>query len=82
MKEDRDEIPDLEKIYVAGRSGLYSVANFAEIIRGTGPVSINRENQSRIIHLTAGLKDSSSSAREVEEQIKQLISDNLVIRTI
>ncbi|EPF29099.1 hypothetical protein HMPREF9195_01096 [Treponema medium ATCC 700293] len=79
MKEDRDEIPDLEKIYVAGRSGLYSVANFAEIIRGTGPVSINRENQSRIIHLTAGLKDSSSSAREVEEQIKQLISDNLVV---
>lgn len=79
MKEDRDEIPDLEKIYVAGRSGLYSVANFAEIIRGTGPVSINRENQSRIIHLTAGLKDASSSAREVEEQIKQLISDNLVI---
>ena len=77
--EDRDEIPDLEKIYVAGRAGLYPVANFAEIIRGTGPVSINRENQSRIIHLTAGIKDSSSSAREVEEQIKQLISDNLVI---
>lgn len=40
---------------------------------------MNRENQSRIIHLTAGLKDSSSSAREVEEQIKQLISDNLVV---
>lgn len=77
--EDRSDIPDLEKIYVSGKSGLVPVANFAEVVRGTGPVSINREDQTRIIHLTANLSDSSLNAGQVENQIKQLISDSMVI---
>ncbi|MCR4742010.1 MAG: efflux RND transporter permease subunit [Treponema sp.] len=76
--EDRSEIPDLEKIFVEGKNGLVSVANFAEVIRGTGPVSITRENQTRIIHLTASISDGSN-AGNVENQIKELISDNMVI---
>ena len=76
--EDRSDIPDLEKIFVEGKNGLVSVANFAEVIRGTGPVSISREDQTRIIHLTANISDGSN-AGAVEEQIKELISDNLVI---
>lgn len=76
--EDRSEIPDLEKIFVEGNNGLVSVANFAEVIRGTGPVSIARENQTRIIHLTASISDGSN-AGAVESQIKELISDSIVI---
>ena len=76
--EDRSDIPDLEKIYVSGVGGVYSVANFAEVIRSTGPVTINREDQSRIIHLTASLAPGSN-ARQVESQIKQLVSDNIIL---
>ncbi len=59
--EYRTDIPDLEKIYVQGTNGLVSVANFAEVVRGTGPVSINREDQSRVIHLTASISDGSNA---------------------
>ena len=76
--EDRSDIPDLEKIYVSGAGGLYSVANFAEVIRSTGPVSINREDQSRIIHLTASLAPGAN-ASQTESKIKELINDNMVI---
>ncbi|MCR5606421.1 MAG: efflux RND transporter permease subunit [Treponema sp.] len=76
--EDRSDIPDLEKIFVTGTDGRYAVANFAEVVRGTGPVSINREDQNRIIHLTANTS-SGSNAGDVENQIKSLIADNLVI---
>jgi len=76
--EDRSDIPDLEKIYVQGNNGIYSVANFAEVVRGTGPVSIKRENQTRIMHLKASISDGSN-AGQVENQIKQLISDKMVI---
>ena len=76
--EDRSDIPDLEKIYVAGAGGVYSVANFAEVIRSTGPVSINREDQSRIIHLTASLAPGVN-ASQAENKIKQLIEDNIIV---
>ena len=76
--EDRKDIPDLEKIYVQGTSGLVSVANFASVVRGTGPVSINREDQTRIIHLTGSII-TNANAGTVEQQIKDLVADNLVI---
>lgn len=76
--EDRGNIPDLEKIFVTGTSGRYSVANFAEVVRSVGPVSINREDQTRIIHLTANLR-GASSAGSVEAQIKKLMNDNIIL---
>jgi hydrophobic/amphiphilic exporter-1 (mainly G- bacteria), HAE1 family len=76
--EDRGEIPDLEKIFVSGTSGRYAVANFAQVVRGVGPVSIEREDQARTIHLTANLK-GASSAGAIETQIKQLMNKNMVI---
>lgn len=76
--EDRGEIPDLEKIFVSGTAGRYAVANFAQVVRGVGPVSIEREDQTRTIHLTANLK-GASNAGAIETQIKQLINKNMVI---
>jgi len=76
--EYRSDIPDLEKIYVSGKNGIYSVANFAQVIRGTGPVSISRENQTRIIHLEASISDGSN-AGSVEERIKNLVSEKIII---
>ncbi len=76
--EDRSEIPDLENIFITGSSGRYAVSNFATIVRGTGPVTINREDQSRIIHLTAN-NTGSMSAGDVEKSIQALIDEKLVI---
>lgn len=76
---DRSDIPDLEKIYVDGTNGRYSVSNFAEVVRGTGPVSISRENKMRTVHLTADIVGNSASAGEVEAKIKQIISSDMIV---
>ena len=76
--EDRGEIPDLEKIFVSGTNGRYAVSNFASVVRSTGPVTINREDQTRIIHLTANTL-AGSNAGQVEQQIKEVINTSLVV---
>jgi HAE1 family hydrophobic/amphiphilic exporter-1 len=52
---DRSTRPALDHIFVnsqvAGRVPLSSFASYKE---GTGPLTISRENQSRVIHVTAG----------------------------
>lgn len=75
---DRGDIPDLEKIYVAGTNGRYAVSNFAQVTRSTGPVSISRENKNRIVHLTANLL-GTASAGEVENNIKQVMKENMIV---
>ena len=81
LLEDRDrtDIPDLEKIYVDGTSGRYAVSNFAEVVRGTGPVSISRENKLRTVHLTASLVGNSSNAGDIESQIKQIVERDMIV---
>ena len=49
-EEDRNEIPDLEKIFVVNSAGQHiPLASFASTTKTTGPVSINRENQTRAV---------------------------------
>ncbi|MCL2270107.1 MAG: efflux RND transporter permease subunit [Treponema sp.] len=56
-EEDRSTRPSLDHIFInsqlAGRIPLSSFAHFEE---GTGPLTIRRENQSRVIHVTASSK--------------------------
>lgn len=76
--EDRKKIEDLESIYVRGSSGMVSVANFASLKKGLGPVTISRENQTRILHVTASII-TQTNANIVEEQIKDGIASSFVI---
>ena len=76
--EDRKKIEDLESIYVRGTNGMVSVANFASLKKGLGPVSINRENQTRIIHITASIL-TETNANIIEEQIKEGINSSFII---
>lgn len=76
--EDRKNIEDLESIYVRGSKGMVSVANFATLKKGLGPVTINRENQTRIIHVTASII-TETNANIVEQQIKDGIASSFVI---
>ena len=75
---DRQKVPDLERIHVQGTNGRYAVANFATLQKGVGPVSISRENQSRIIHVTANIT-SDRRAGDVEKDIDKLITGNIVV---
>lgn len=76
--EDRKTINDLESIYVRGTSGMVPVSNFASLKKGVGPVSIARENQSRIIHVTASIL-TNTNANIIEEAIKEGISNSFII---
>lgn len=76
--EDRKKIENLESIYVRGSSGMVSVANFASLKKGVGPVSIKRENQTRIIYVTADIL-TETNANVIENQIKEGINSYFII---
>ncbi|MBP3366775.1 MAG: efflux RND transporter permease subunit [Treponema sp.] len=76
--EDRKSITDLDSIYVRGTNGMVSVSNFASLKRGLGPVTIRRENQTRIVHVTAEII-SDESANVVEQMIQDGIANSFII---
>ena len=76
--EDRKNVVDLESMYVNGTSGKVAVSNIASLRRGLGPVSIKRENQSRIVHVTASIL-SKDNANLVEDAIKQKVAETYII---
>ena len=75
--EDRKKIENLEEIYVRGSNGMVSVANFATLKKGFGPVSIRRESQKRILHVTAGII-TETNANVVGQQIKDAVAERFV----
>jgi HAE1 family hydrophobic/amphiphilic exporter-1 len=72
---DRSRLPDLDKIFINSpvTGQRVSVSNFASWNKGTGPITISRENQSRVVHVTAGLAPGSKT-NEVEDQIRAMIT--------
>jgi HAE1 family hydrophobic/amphiphilic exporter-1 len=78
-EEDRRKLPDLERIFVASNTGkLVSLSNFARLEKGLGPVSINRENQSRIIHITGNVTEGQR-INEVEQKIRETIAASFIV---
>ncbi|HOV14641.1 MAG TPA: efflux RND transporter permease subunit, partial [Spirochaetota bacterium] len=74
---DRDSLPDLEKIFVVNQSGVkVPLSNFAFFERTTGPVNINRENQTRVIHITGGIIPEAK-LNEVEVKLRNLIKQEI-----
>lgn len=76
--EDRKSVVDLEQIYVSGTGGMVSVANFAAVKKGLGPVSIRRENQARVIKVSAD-NNGNRNDYEVEEDIKNGIAQSFIV---
>lgn len=76
--EDRANIMDLESMYVTGTNGRVAVSNFASLRRGLGPVSIRRENQTRIVHVTANIL-SKDNANLVEDAIREKVAETYII---
>ncbi|MDA3900179.1 MAG: efflux RND transporter permease subunit [Spirochaetes bacterium] len=77
--QDRVKVSDLESIFVSSSSGLrVPLSNFARAKKGVGPVTINRENQTRIVHLTASIV-TKENANIIEKKIQTAIDKNMVI---
>jgi HAE1 family hydrophobic/amphiphilic exporter-1 len=54
---DRNTLPALDQIFINSQmAGRVPLSSFVHYEQGTGPLTINRENQSRVIHITAGAK--------------------------
>lgn len=76
-EKDRDELPDLNKVFVVNNSGQrIPLASFASYQRTTGPININRENQTRVIHVTAGTVPGAP-INEVELSVEKLIKEKI-----
>ncbi|ADN03096.1 efflux RND transporter permease subunit [Spirochaeta thermophila] len=76
-EEDKEKIRDLERIFLTDSRGnripLSSVANFRT---STGPTSIQREDQTRTIHVLAGLAPGATIDK-VEPKIRALIAERI-----
>ena len=77
-EEDRQKVIDLEQIYVRGTKGLVSVANFARVTKGLGPVTISHENRTRIVHVKADII-SDENASSVEEKIQKQLAEKYIV---
>lgn len=77
--EDRKSAEDLEQIYVNGTNGKVSVANFAKAVRGLGPVTIRRENKTRLVTITSDMIVENVNAYEVENKIKDGIAVSFIV---
>jgi HAE1 family hydrophobic/amphiphilic exporter-1 len=77
--EDKEKIPDLGRIFIAANTGnLIPVSNFAALEKGMGPVSVRRENQSRMIHITGTLADKGR-VFEIEQKIRELLDTEYIL---
>ena len=78
-REDREDTPDLESIFLRTSSGeLVPVSNFASFHRGAGPVSIERENEQRTVHVTAGLAPGTEAA-EIQPRLEASLRDSIPV---
>ncbi len=78
QNSDRKTVSDLEQIYVKGSSGMVSVANFATVKKGLGPVSIKRVNQSRVVTVSAD-NNGNRNGNIVEADIKAGIASSFIV---
>ncbi len=76
--EDRQKMMDLEQIFVKGSNGMVSVANFASVKKGLAPVSIKRENQTRVVKVSADIL-TDKNASVVEAELKEAIASSFIL---
>jgi HAE1 family hydrophobic/amphiphilic exporter-1 len=71
---DRSTLPALDHIFVNSQvAGRVPLSNFASYAEGTGPMTINRENQSRVIHVTSGVIPGTK-LNVLEDKVRALVT--------
>jgi HAE1 family hydrophobic/amphiphilic exporter-1 len=74
-EEDRQDIADLKNIFVTSPVGRQiRLTNVAQIIEKSGPVTIERKNQQRVIRVTANLsgRDLGSAVKEARQRLSEI----------
>jgi len=78
-EEDRERLSDMGRILVASNTGhLIPVSNFATFERGYGPVSVRRQDQSRVIRITGTLA-GGAGALETEQKIREILTTEYIL---
>jgi HAE1 family hydrophobic/amphiphilic exporter-1 len=76
---DRSTLPALDHIFINSQmAGRVPLSSFVAYREGTGPLTINRENQSRIIHVTAGAKPGAKM-NTLQAKVEALIISEIPI---
>jgi HAE1 family hydrophobic/amphiphilic exporter-1 len=75
---DRSARPALDHIFVNSQmsGGRVALSNFASYREGVGPMSISRENQSRVIHVTAG-SVPGVTLNTLDEKVRALVQSSI-----
>ncbi|MDR0597720.1 MAG: efflux RND transporter permease subunit, partial [Treponema sp.] len=75
---DRNTRPALDHIFVNSQmtGGRVALSNFASYREGTGPMAISRENQSRVIHVTAG-SVPGVRLNTLDEKVRSLVQSSV-----
>jgi len=76
-ESDKTRVSDLEQIFVTNPQGSrIPVSAFAHYEEGVSPISINREDQSRIVNVTAGVQKGVSLTL-VQTNVEKLIREHI-----
>jgi HAE1 family hydrophobic/amphiphilic exporter-1 len=75
---DRSTRPALDHIFVNSpvSGGRVALSNFASYKEGTGPMSISRENQSRVIHVTAAAVPGAR-LNHLDDKVRNLVQASI-----
>ncbi|GMO68392.1 MAG: efflux RND transporter permease subunit [Treponemataceae bacterium] len=77
-EKDKASIDSLDQIFVNSSTGQrVPLSNFASSTETTSPVSISRENQTRVVHVTA-TPEKGMSIGVVQKNVERLIAANIV----
>ncbi len=76
-EKDKTQLSDLEQIFVTNAQGIrFPVSSFAHYEEGVSPITISREDQSRIITVSAGTTPGASLGT-VQTKIEKLIKQGI-----
>ena len=76
-KKDKAKLADLDLLSIVNASGEHiPLSNFAHYEETTSPVTILRENQARVVHITAK-PVAGLSLDKVQDTIQKLINENI-----
>lgn len=77
-EEDRLNQSDIENIQILSQYTRKPIrlGNVATIVRDTGPVDIERDNQERVIHITCSV---FGGLQKAVDDIKRVVSENVII---
>ncbi len=79
-EKDKTQLSDLEQIFVTNAQGVrFPVSSFAHYEEGVSPITISREDQSRIITVSAGTVPGASLGT-VQAKVEKLIPQDDEVR--